>query len=221
MGNPVATKPDLTQGRPQAKNNIFVALLHKFFNWGQVEAQSPSNGVEVRFDPILRYIEGCAYDSSKRKLPTGTTVGVYPTFSNSPYYTTNTDANGCFRITSDYLPSFSYVLKYKTPSGLVIKETTTSFLDKNKEYIADKNIDVNKYIDSAGNTTSPERKAALEQKGTTQGNGAANGGTFMGDKTNSSSFMIGLIIVLLILGAVGLALALYLYKRNQSSKGVM
>lgn len=223
MGDPVAQKPDLTQGRPQAKTNIIMAFLQKLFRIGEVEAQTVTGtGVRVEHDPILRYVEGCAYDANKRALPAGTTVGVYPTFSNSPYYTTSTDADGCFRITSDHLPSFPYILKYRTVSGAVIKDTTSSFLEKNKEYIAQKNIDVNKYKDSEGNTMSPERKAALDKndENMNPGNGANNAGpnsNFLGNQTNNPAFMVGLIILLLVLGVAGLVFALYLYKRNRTT----
>lgn len=219
---PEATKVDLTTYTP---GQAALGIVHTISQWinsvltiGQVSAQTVSNTDSP--GPILNYIKGCAYDSRGTKLPAGTTVGIYPTFSSKPYYTTTTDSTGCYEITSEYLPEFEYYIRYTTPSGQKIKETTAAFIKKNADYIKENKVDLNHYKDQDGNITPPRSNTTNNGENNTigTGQGTAAGGNYLDATQKNSPIILILVIILLLLGVGGLVFALYLFKKNQQSR---
>lgn len=225
LGKPEIIKTDLTQGTAvQSMLKRVMDFATNLLGVKKVEAASVTGGQELNFDLILNYVSGCAYDARGNKVPNAT-VGVYPKLSVKPYYTTTADAQGCFTIGSNNLPKFAYVLKYTTPTGQVITQTTRDFVQKNANYIATNKVNVNANKDSFGRDlpTGIQAKnrgsaANLMNNGGTGTNGSNNPLAIAGNQTTNSSLMMIVVVLLLLLGTVGLILALYIYKKNQRSQ---
>lgn len=225
LGKPEIIKTDLTQASSvQGLLRKVVDFASALLGVKKVEAASVTGGQELNFDLILNYVSGCAYDASGMKIPNAT-VGVYPKFSVKPYFTTTADAQGCFTIGSNNLPKLAYVLKYTTPTGQVITQTTRDFVQKNANYIAANKVNVNANKDSAGRDlpTGTQAKnggsaANGMNNGATGTNGSNNPLAIAGNQTTNSSLMMIVVVLLLLLGTVGLILALYIYKKNQRSQ---
>ncbi|MBI1862965.1 hypothetical protein HYS00_02500 [Candidatus Microgenomates bacterium] len=175
-----------------------------------VSAQVRSNPT-VKLNPIPNYIEGVAYSAAGQPIPNAS-VSVYLTFSNVPYYTTQADADGHFRITSERLPFMPYTIGYKGVNGAAVtKVTTEKFLSQNAKYIEDNKIDVNEYKDARGRTG----QQVLEQKTTNaaakmQADANTNKGM---DSQNSFAIVIFVIMLLVVVAAI---LVLYLRNKNKA-----
>ncbi len=196
-----------------------LSLLKRFF----VHAQETTS---VKVEPILTYIEGYAYDGVGKLLP-NSTVGVYLTFADSPYYQTKADGKGYFKITSEYLPFMPYKLRYLSATGSKVDVAPSKFLAQNLQYIVTSKVDVNQYKDAkgvvkndiqpSGKTVSPPSSFPLAQN-KLGGNGQQGSGASVRPQQNQQQSAMLLIVVLLLvlLGAVGILLGFYLYNKNKS-----
>lgn len=216
---------DLTKnGQTQSFRERVVNFVKSFLSVPTVEAQTVAQKQDIVLDPVLNYVEGCAY-SGVQKLPNAK-VEVFPTFSQNAFYTTTADENGCFSISSEHLPKFPYVLRYTSAFGVVVKQTTSEFINKNATYIAARKINLNQYKDAQGGTVAPGAKPAGSGNGTSQtGNGTqpdaannpANAQQGVGQQSASSNLVVIVVILLLLVGTAGLLLAFYIYKKNQKA----
>jgi len=94
------------------------------------------------FDPILRYLEGYAYDSQGKVIPNAR-VGVKQKNADTVVYLTTADNKGLFKIGSQYLPSLPYDLIFTNPeAGNSLKRTTTDFVEANKDYLIKKSLNL-------------------------------------------------------------------------------
>lgn len=180
----------------------------------QVSAQARPNPT-VKLSPILNYVEGIAYNNAGQPIPNAT-VSIYLTFSNVPYYTTQADAEGRFRITSEYLPFMPFQLGYKAQgTQAVTKVATDKFLEDNAEYIQLNQIDVNEYRDAQGRTG----EQVLQER---TKNAAANmqdqADAMARDASAQNNFTI-VIFVIMLLVVIAAILVLYL-KNKKKSPGV-
>ncbi len=108
-------------------------------------------GTTLHFEPIPQYLEGFAYGAAGQVL-SNATVEVYETMSNKAYSKTKTDATGYFKISSEYLPRYTYELKFVAADGSVTKKTTSQFISANQKTIAEKKIDLYAYRDTQNRT---------------------------------------------------------------------
>lgn len=176
----------------------------------QVSAQT--RNPSIKLNPIPNYVEGVAYSAAGQPIPNAT-VSVYLTFSNVPYYTTTADADGHFRITSEYLPFMPFTFGYRTaPNGAVTKVTTEKFLSQNAKYIEENKINVNEYKDSKGRTG----EQVLQQRTQNAAQQAKNQAAAMSDSQNNFTVVIFVILLLVVIAAI---LVLYL-KNKKKSPGV-
>ncbi|MCX7880965.1 MAG: hypothetical protein N2482_00410 [Patescibacteria group bacterium] len=136
FGELVLEKTDLRQLSENKTNNWWLRLI-SFFLPKKIYAQMSS----IRFEPILSYIEGYAYDTNHKVIPNAT-VGVYLKFSNKPYYETKADEKGYFKISSEHLPFMAYELRYNTLTGKVYKSSTLKFINDNQDYLVNNNINL-------------------------------------------------------------------------------
>ncbi len=98
-----------------------------------------------KIQPIPTYLEGFAYDSAGKVLANAT-VELRRAGVKTPLFTTTTDANGFYKITSDYTPKESYHIAYITASGAEVIIPTSTFLAQNSEHYAVENIDPYKIV---------------------------------------------------------------------------
>lgn len=199
-----------------AQNSITVGWL---FSKLQVNAAETTT---LKFDPIPNYLEGYAYGSAGEVMP-GTTVGVYLTFSEKPYYETQADDKGFFKISSEFLPNLPYRLKYGPSAGSKIEVSTSKVIAQNVEFIEQNDIKVNLYKDSTGKLQSEAGASAVITSQPLQkpdnkpvGN---SGGTTAGNISSSNSQSMMLLVTLLILVLLGLSLLLlgfYFYHKNKA-----
>jgi hypothetical protein len=202
----------------------FVEWLKSFIT---VNAQE--DDALTRMDPILNNIEGYAYDSAGNKL-VNTKVDIYVSFSSKPYYSTTTDANGYYKISSENLPSFQYSIKYTTKTGTVSTVTTSDFIAKNKEYIQKNNTDLMAYKDNQGNVlvssgstggkasgNKPTIPFATVQPGQNTGDATGNGGNQSNATTTNNggdNYLLILSLMVILLLAVAGGLVFYMQKKK-------
>ena len=106
-----------------------------------------------QFEPILRSIEGYAYDDEGKVIP-NTKVSVKLYMTRTEYASTLTDSSGYFTFSSLKLPPFSYYLEYNNKI-----KTTSNFVKDNQSYLKSNNINLmslntSQSISETGNSNS-------------------------------------------------------------------
>ena len=147
---------DLTKETISFRNKI-QNLISRITNtlFPEVNAQDNTRTVSTTIQPIISYIEGYAYDAQGSLLP-NSNVGIYVSFSERPVYTTKTNAQGYYKITSEYLPKTAYTLRYTSTKGPAVQTvlTTSQFLIQNREFIESEKV--NPYLITT-QTSDPRR----------------------------------------------------------------
>jgi hypothetical protein len=215
---------------PQSRLDIWVQNILGIF-FPLVQAQSNTSTAKVA--PRLNYIEGYAYDSAGAILKNAQ-VTILDTVLGVPVYTTQTEGEGFYKVSSEDLPRNDYMILYKPmDSKSFVSVDASKFYTQNKTYIETRKVDVNKpqYGASAQEylTTHPEpsitntQTAMLSPKAGVSGtqNVSTTPVQGQGPQTNSpigqqispALLMYVAILLLLIVGA-GL-LIMYYMKRKQ------
>lgn len=164
-------------------------------------------------EPIPNYLEGYAYDVSGRPIPNAT-VGVYLNLSNKPAYETTADANGFYRISSEYLPSMSYAIRYSGSNGSNAI-TTSQFVAQNAKYLETQKSNLFVFKDKKGKTFSQEQRekftsdAAIQPTDTNEPSAESTT-----QKQQISSNVLPLVIILVLLGLGGVAAIVYFMKKK-------
>lgn len=178
----------------------------------------------VKLEPIPQYLEGYAYDSTGKVMPNAT-VGVYLTYSKRPTVQVKTDANGLFKITSEYLPSYPYEIQYTSATGAKVKTTPSLFLAQNQGYLAENNISPFVGRDEKNNIapTGPAaaRAAAnteLSDTNKSRMNEAQKQEAAQALQTQKTIYVVILVAVILLLVGVGVWLVLHFKKAHSSSQ---
>lgn len=116
------------------------------------------------YEPILRYIEGYAYDSSGKPIKNAE-VTVKLSMNDSSYYKTTADSKGYFVIKSNHLPPFNFYLKLTDPvTRLTVIRTTSDFVKINKKYLESESIDLMKYEPDNKNLFTKAKKNSEKEK---------------------------------------------------------
>lgn len=99
--------------------------------------------VEIHFNPILTYIKGIATNAAKQPIANAEVQVRFDT-SDDIFSKTKADGAGLFTISSDKLPPQPYHLVYIDPSTptILIKQTTTEFVQNNKEFLEKEKINL-------------------------------------------------------------------------------
>lgn len=131
VGELEVRKPDLLQSgdhRPQS----FLDTVGSFFAGliGVSAADRDATTTVITLNPVMNYISGYAVVEDGTILPRAT-VGVYLPSSQIPVYETLADEDGYFEITSEYLPSVPYELRYTSINGTEIAASTGEFIARN------------------------------------------------------------------------------------------
>ncbi|OGK36166.1 hypothetical protein A3A93_02480 [Candidatus Roizmanbacteria bacterium RIFCSPLOWO2_01_FULL_38_12] len=212
--------------------NNLLSFLNNFRFIQQVGAKESVNSIII--EPIVSYLEGYAYDKNGKIIPNAT-VEIYVHFAEEPIRKIKTDANGYFKLTSEYLPLTSYSLAYTGGTGATGKTniTTSQFLAQNYElHQAEK---INPYIKTT-RTTDPRRNVtptyvpqevisvipnptdmALAQQPTQLPGDQA---TPPAEEQTSNTVALVAAVLLLLLAAAGILLAVYLYKKRMAEEKV-
>lgn len=195
-------KLDLTKTTALRQHSIFA-----------VEAAQPTMSV-VRFNPILNSIKGYAYDGKKNILP-NTTVGIYLSYANKPYYETKTDGKGYYEIPPERIPDSEYTIKYTPIIGIIQRATTSKFIAQNSSYL--ENNHVNLSTNKGGKTVSPT--TTISTKSVEKNFVTKNGGAKLAERSsqNNVTFLIIVVILLLLIGTTGGLLCVYLIKRKNQT----
>lgn len=169
--------------------------------------QLSGNKKIVEVNPILNYIEGYVYNEKGRVIPNAT-VSLYFTFSSKPFYQTQADDKGYYRISSVNLPSISYDIRYLLPNGQVIETDTTKFINSNAQYLKTGRINLYEQNNKVKTPSLPLKSTNLNNQQPTD---------ITSDSQPSSKndmILIAIVILVLILGAVAL-IGVYLYQKNK------
>lgn len=133
---------------PQSKIQNSISKLSKALNQAvsniltliAAPTYAQESGVSFDLEPIPSYLEGYLYDETGKVLP-NSDFGVYLSSMNQPLYSSKTDANGFFRVTSEYLPTSNFTISYIEESTSLRKDVSTSvFLSQNSEFMKSENV---------------------------------------------------------------------------------
>jgi len=194
--------------------------LIKMISWmtkliGKVQAETKTT-TTMKFDPIPTYLEGYAYNTAGQIIPNAT-VGVYLTFANKAYYQIQTDAKGFFKISSEFLPTMPYEIRYTSPVGSVTKTSTTKFISQNQSYLTQNKINLHSYKNNQGKTIVKPTVTPNNTTGTTGNNPKGSQGT--GTQINKA--LSNNVLIIIAVGLVGLlillaVLVIFLLKKKQT-----
>lgn len=207
----------ITTASPSS-NNIFekkiglLNILKKIYLSIFKQVFSQSISTKVIFHPILRYIEGHAYNNQKELIPNAI-VRVVVEMNGHIYHETKADSNGFFVIFPNNLPIFPYYLEIIDPKKPNIKntQTTSSFIKFNKTYLEKNNINLitalknNQPVSTEGSQLQKKLTVTpVEDKNfliPTQSNVTTNKATSLSQPQPKNMFLIivGILIFLVIL----------------------
>jgi hypothetical protein len=191
--------------------------------------------VERVFDPIARYLEGYAYDTSGRLMPLAT-VRIVLDNTDVVYYETKADDKAFYSISPKFLPILPYHIEY-SPANVVpapantIKVTLPDFVKKNKEY---HDANLIKPMTGTKNGVQVDPGAYVKNKNQAQ-NGSGNeggqngaepgmynkgglkGGSALENLARATGQSSSTLLIVLIILFIVVAATLVMYIRNQRS----
>jgi len=172
----------------------------------------------VIFEPLLRYLEGYAYDSNHQIMPYAK-VGLKQENSEQVMFLTTADKDGLFRIGSQYIPSFPYDLVFTNPQGSTTLIKTSTFAGENKTYLQQKQLNLISEERENVPLTISSIVSFRNLKANTDYSNAKLPETKTETKKDGSSVFI-LFLTILILAVAGVLIASKFRKKNQSSLGL-
>lgn len=216
------------------KNNTFTSLLRQTLI-KEVSATTPGK-TSLMLDPLPAYIEGYAMDINSQIIPHAL-VQVLLKNGDGLYFETKADANGYFFIAPHNLPTatlnLEFHLAFVTPEGKTIPYKIYEFTRANKYYFAKEGINLltgtkngkpaepkpegQTKLEIAPLTQKEQR--ALQQKGYVQkqrdtNTQALDGQSPLAAQNQKIQQVILIVVVLVILGTVGLIVAVGTFKKK-------
>lgn len=206
---------------PESITTKVLAFLKKLIPDFSVQAQESGGGLVI--NPIPLYMEGFAYDPDGNTLANAQVDVVTPQ-SDRPVYSIKADSNGFFRITSEFLPRSPYSLRFVSNGDKEVRLTTTQFLQQNAEFVEKEKINVFRATSISNNprrliTPSfiPQKGIALQLSPTSANQKPPSTSVTPAPTPDSQSSMLLIgVILLLLLGAAGIMLGIYVYKKNSA-----
>lgn len=188
----------------KAQQSIIINDDKKTFEENKTDTQSKKIG----FEPILRYIEGFAYDRNGQVIPKAK-IEVRLKMNNNIFYTTTADDSGFFTIYGNNLPFFEYYLNYISPTGERFTQTTSDFYKTNKDYLEEKKINLIKATKTNQSIIDPS---------TNKFNHIVNQPSVNYQQKNKSNIKnINLIIILIIIFLSVIVIGLFIYIKKHKS----
>lgn len=213
FGEVEVTAADLTlAGRTRSLVEKVISFVKKIMI-KEVEAAAST----IQLDPIPSYLEGYAYDSKGNPIPNAK-VSVVLNFTTKPYYQTVADANGFFKVHSDYMPFQPYKLTYSSPQSGTISVSTAKFLTDNKAFIAENKIEAFKpnYEDPKVNEEIKQKLAVTAAAAQNKINNEEKAGE-TGAGTSANMGFIGMVALIIVLLIAAGAVVLFMLKRNTTT----
>ncbi len=182
----------------------------------QMDTKTTVKNDTLVVEPILNFLEGYAYDKSGKPIPNAK-VSIYLDFSSESAYETTADANGFYRISSEYLPPMSYGVKYSGAGG-TYSLTTSQFVAQNAKYLETQGANLFEFKDQKGKTfTQGEReKLASDDTELNQTTPKSEGKPIAKNK-KATSDILPIVIILVLLGLGAVAATVYFMKKNKSA----
>lgn len=180
----------------------------------QVRAQEED--VLVTLPVIPNFLEGTVTDVNGKIIPRAT-VQITLSFSNKPYYTTQADKNGYYKVTSEHLPFMPYKVVYISPSGGVRTLAPELVLAQNVRLMMSDGTNPNLYKDEKGQNATLALANMKNQSGNTDQNGYTNSmqntnvSPTVAVTSSEQAFVTAVVVVLLL---VVLAVILLLFIKN-------
>lgn len=190
---------------PLSKNSaatLFSKLFHLLFK--QVEAQQ-INSVDLPLEPIANSLDGYAYDATGKIIPKAV-VGVFVGQAKQPYYETVADENGYFKITSEFLPSMTYSLRYKNERGVIIESSVSKFLTQNSKYIESSAANPFLYKDAKGKTAIPMITPNVIKNG-----------IIVPKQADQTTAFIVVVVLILMFGIIGTVVGVHLINKKHTT----
>lgn len=181
----------------------------------QEEPASTVKNDTLVVEPIPNYLEGYAYDQNGKPIPNAK-VGLYLNFSNEPAYETTADANGFYRISSEYVQPMTFSLKYSGPNG-TNSVTTSKFIAQNAKYIETQGLNLFVFKNNKGKTFTLSERSKFTGEGeqdqpSTQGD--QNKKAVTQGSAQMASNLLPIIIILVLVGLGGVAAIVYFMKKK-------
>ncbi len=198
--------------KPLSQNfikQLFGAILHSIIPPVSAQENTSSTSAVLQLEPVVNYLEGFAYDSKGKVIPNAE-VGVYYPYSVQPLYETIAQENGFFVITSEFLPSMPFILKYKSEDGAVTEAPLSTFLTQNSTYLEVSAINLYQYKDAIGNSVAPT--------GSSVQNGGAENNLIVPKERNQQIAFIIVVIIILLFGVAGVVLGYYYFSRKHTAR---
>lgn len=181
--------------------NIFSDLEHIFSSFGQVQAYQTTSVYSLQ--PLLNYVEGYAKDEQGNILPNAKIKVIVP-IMEQPIYQTQADANGYFKIGSEYLPNTPYTLVYQTAQKGEMLVGTNTFLVQNRNTDS---VNYYAYIQSNGEYLASTVPAPIED---------LSGQVAGVDTSRSAMRYMSFLLFILVIGMSSLLL-MHVSKRTQNA----
>jgi len=192
-------------------------------------AVTPKNTIVIK--PMPLYIEGIAYDTNGVTIPKAI-VGLYPFYSEKPYYLTVADENGRYKIGSQHIPRFEYKLRYKKATGEVVVIDMSTFIKQNakliikegiKPFVAKKTTlaEDKKIQDYFTNVTTPIELKAPNKPSTSSRNPSVSStpqtGTGGGTTGAGMQGIVMVVVAIIVLIMIGVGAFIMMKSKQQSS----
>ncbi len=121
---------------------LVIKLIKVDLTTGKADEKNARVTDDVTFEPILRTVQGYAYNSSWVVVPNAT-VQIVREGKNKTHYQTVADQNGYFSIPTDKLPVTSYYVVSETPTSSITERVSTSvFTARNASYLSKNQVNL-------------------------------------------------------------------------------
>jgi len=215
-------KSDLTNLNNKNQQTLIQKIMNLLSSLNNKVIAQQNNIVHLKLNSVIPKIDGIAYDNNGKILPNAK-VGVYLTFSNTPYYTTTTDEKGYLKIPSTKLPNEPFEIRYQTSTGNILKIRPTQFIKQNAQYLAKNNINLNQVVDENNRVVTPTKISPTKTKDFSGNNYSDNSqlpttkpSTSPQTTTNKINLiLLPLIILLMLIISVAILIFFY-YQKNKS-----
>jgi len=170
-----------------------------------------SNKEIPKFEPLIRYIEGYVYND-KGKIESNADVLIKLKADDKIVGRVRSDENGYIKIDSSRLPLFDYYLELNA-NNKFIKINTSKFINQNKEYLEETNI--NPMIDRTSEGIEKKYSNNTDNK-ISDNNINPNVKNFV-NKTGASRIKVEIyLLVFIIIVLIAIVMGVFIYiKKNQ------
>ncbi len=193
---PLVYKTDLTKSLPPVLPISAVVQSLK------IEAGPKTN---MAFQPVLRTVEGYAYDITGAVISNAKVV-IRLNMNKAAYFTTQADSDGYFKIYSSKLPLFPFYLEFADPvTKSPTTQTTSDFSQRNKGFLTNNKISL----------MSTTNYSALSPTSTPKQPSSPSEQSFKESSQKSKKSDVVFIVIILIIFLLTVSATLFFYLRRK------